>query len=54
MVHSGWREHDYLVTPKGWNNGSPGVKKKNQICFGAIFGAQHPKIVTKHKTKNNS
>jgi len=50
------QEHDYLGTPKGWNNGSPGfqpgVKKKSQTRFGAIFGAQHPKIVTKQDAHN--
>jgi len=38
------QEHDYLGTPKGWNNNSPGfqpgVKKKSQTRFGGIFDGE--------------
>jgi len=35
---------DYLGTPKGWNNSSPGfqpgVEKKSQTRFGVIFDGE--------------
>ena len=38
---------DYLGTPEGWNNNSPGfqpgVKMKNKIRFGGIFARKEQK-----------
>jgi len=44
VINFGTQANDYLGTPKGWNNSSPGfqpgVKKKGQTRFGEIFDGE--------------